>query len=448
MEFEAAGEFINDEISPLLDAHYPLVDGQWYPRHGYLGRSTFDITFLHRKKYKVASSGVRLKDSVASDERDTVETVYHTEQPVPIVTFAMGAYRIHPLRAAVPPWPDVPLEFFSAGTQPIREAAILAEMSAALKFFSDSFGAYPYAELRAAFHPFAFGQAFPALLLLPNTNPDNKAAYLFISHEISHQWWGNLVAWRSYRDQWLSEGFAEYSGILYTGHRDKPSSARELISAHRETMKDAPKTMYGVLGGKVTDIGPLVLGHRLSSVDSTNAYQRLIYNKGALVLRMLHFLLANPDTGDEMPFFDMMKDFASRHRDSPATTEAFVDVASEHFSRAPIAQQFAMKDLSWFFKQWVWQTQLPTYRLEYGIDNRADGTVAINGTLFQDNAPDDWAMPLPLVLKFAGGKTEHRTLLARGPKQPVTLMLSQRPESVELDPDLWVLSEKTSTKKR
>jgi len=70
------------------------------------------------------------------------------------------------------------IEFFSAGTQPIRESAILAEMSAALKFFSDSFGAYPYAELRAAFHPFAFGQAFPSLLLLPNTNPDGKAAYL------------------------------------------------------------------------------------------------------------------------------------------------------------------------------------------------------------------------------------------------------------------------------
>ena len=69
VEFEAAGEFINDEISPLLDAHYPLVDGQWYPRHGYLGRSTFDITFLHRKKYKVASSGVRLKDGGPSDEK-------------------------------------------------------------------------------------------------------------------------------------------------------------------------------------------------------------------------------------------------------------------------------------------------------------------------------------------------------------------------------------------
>jgi hypothetical protein len=54
----------------------------------------------------------------------------------------------------------------------------------------------------------------------------------------------------------------------------------------------------------------------------------------------------------------------------------------------------------------------------------------------------------PLVLKLAGGKTEHRTLLARGPRQPVTLALSQRPESVELDPDLWVLSEKTSAKKR
>ena len=42
-----------------------------------------------------------------------------------------------------------------------------------------------------------------------------------MSHETAHQWWGNIVAWRSYRDQWLSEGFAEYSGVLYTAIRAK-----------------------------------------------------------------------------------------------------------------------------------------------------------------------------------------------------------------------------------
>ena len=75
-------------------------------------------------------------------------------------------------------------------------------------------------------------------------------------------------------------------------------------------------------------------------------------------------------------------------------------------------------------------------------------TSAVRVILFQDNASDDWLMPIPLVLKFAGGRIERRTVLARGARRDVVLMLVERPESVELDPDLWVLSEKTSTRKR
>ena len=55
------------------------------------------------------------------------------------------------------------------------------------------------------------------MLLMPKADMATKHTYRFIAHETAHQWWGNIVAWRSYRDQWLSEGFAEYSGILYTG---------------------------------------------------------------------------------------------------------------------------------------------------------------------------------------------------------------------------------------
>ena len=53
-----------------------------------------------------------------------------------------------------------------------------------------------------------------------------RPRYAFIAHETAHQWWGNIVAWRSYRDQWLSEGFAEYSGMLYAAKRDKKTRHR------------------------------------------------------------------------------------------------------------------------------------------------------------------------------------------------------------------------------
>jgi len=110
-----------------------------------------------------------------------------------------------------------------------------------------------------------------------------------LQHETSHQWWGDIVSWRSYRDQWLSEGFAQYSGILYTGLRSGPQSRDDLITEARESLSKPPVTLNGFGKGKLFEVGPIILGHRLNTTKTFGAYQALIYNKGALVLRMLPF---------------------------------------------------------------------------------------------------------------------------------------------------------------
>jgi len=163
---------------------------------------------------------------------------------------------------------------------------------------------------------------------------------------------------------------------------------------------------------------------------------------------MLHFLFTDPNTGDGQPFFEMMKDFVNRFRNSSASTEQFEAIAGEQFARTPIAQKYGLKDLSWFFSRWVRQTHLPSYRLEYSIKDMPDGTATLEGTLSQENAPENWGMPLPLLLKFGGNQIARGTLLAAGAQNPINLKLPKRPESVELDPDHWVLSDKTTTKKQ
>jgi hypothetical protein len=57
-------------------------------------------------------------------------------------------------------------------------------------------------------------------------------------------------------------------------------------------------TITGLSSARLTDIGPLVLGHRLETRETQGAYSTLVYKKGGLVLRMLHFLFTDPATGN------------------------------------------------------------------------------------------------------------------------------------------------------
>lgn len=446
VEMQVEGDFVYDRAD-TFNCSYPSINGEWYPRHGYLSRSKYEITFLHNKKNRVSGPGVRVKEGPAPSGGNDMETTYRMDQPVALVTFAMGPYKVYSETRKLVKG-ELPVEFFSVEGIPIKEDFILAEMGNAVDYMGAMFGAYPYSVFRAAFHPFGFGQGFATMLAIPNADTARKHTFVFLSHETAHQWWGNIVAWRSYRDQWLSEGFAEYSGLLYMRERTKSNGdLRELLGEMRDSLKESPMTDTGIGKKRVTDIGPIILGQRLVTSRSINAYTILTYNKGALVLRMLHFLFTNPATGDGKPFFDMMQDFVNRYRDSTASTEQFAQVASEHFANTPVARKYGLTDLGWFFRQWVWQTALPSYRLSYVIESQPDGKFVVKGTISQENAPEDWIMPLPLLIRLGGDKVARGTVLARGPQQPVNIVLPVRPESVELDPEMWILSDKTSTKK-
>jgi len=433
------------------ECFYPVDNVTWLPRHGELDRATFDLTFLHRRLDRVASIGTRVSEQPDTGDAAAVLTRYRMTQPVALAVFALGPFERKTQQVT---WetggPSIPLEFNSVPSRltAIKHEFILAELDNSVRYFAAMFGRYPYETFGAAFHPYPFGQGFPSLLMIPPVDRESKYTHAFIAHETAHQWWGNIVAWRSYRDQWLSEGFAEYSGILYAGRRDRegPKAAADLIRELRESLRGTPRTTTGVGRGRLNDIGPIILGLRLNTSRSYGAYLALIYNKGALVLRMLHMLFRHPSTLDDGAFLAMMADFVERYRNHAATTENFWTVANEHFSRSPVAQKHGLRDLDWFFQQWVYGTELPSYALDYELKPQPDGSVLASGAVKQDNAGGRWQMVLPLVLTFDGNKEARTTVLASGASTPFQLKLPAMPRKVELDPDSWVLSERTSTR--
>lgn len=431
--------------------YFPYETATWYPRYGPLRHSMYDVRFRHRKNVVIASVGTVVRDEAVPNTDNLWLTEYRSDLPVPWDAFSLGDYRIHKEVASMSETRSLPLEVYSLPVSDSAFAAvkydfILAELSNCIHYFSTIFGDYPYPVFRAVSRPFSYGQGFPTTLIIPGADTATKNTFKFIAHETAHQWWGDYVLWRSYRDVWLSEGFAEYSGLLYTQTRDKTVKEKLLIQGARESLLQLPPAVAGVQRPRIEDVGPLIMGERLGAGDAGMSSYALIYNKGALVLRMLHFLFTDPQTGDGRPFFDMMADFVRQHANGVASTEDFFAVANEHLAQTPLARQFGYKDLNWFYRQWVLQTYLPSYRLTYHLQDRADGSVVLVGTLTQDGVPDSehWFMPLPLWVTYSKGQIAIVPIAVQGKESPVEIKLLERPEKVELDPELWVLSEKTS----
>jgi hypothetical protein len=457
-------EFEGNFMFGSVETFYLNLNDCWYPRQGDLDRATFDFTYRHLKRHVVASPGVRLSEEADPARSDWAITKYRIEQPVALTAFAVGQFeRTKKMSSADQGGQAIPMEFFgiNAHTAQIRQDWILGVMDDAVRYFASFFGKYPYPSFGAVLHPRNFGQGFATMLFLAPADSGTYNAAAFIAHETAHQWWGNVVAWRSYRDQWLSEGFAEYSAMLFAREHDRAAETdkgqvplthqgpghSKMIRRSHDRLLLSPQTTTGVGKGRLADIGPIILGHRLNTTKSYGAYTALTYDKGSLVLRMLHFLLTNPSSGnDTKGFFAMMSDFVDKYRDKAATTEQFFQVAGEHFAQSPIGQKYHMTDLDWFLHQWVYESSLPSYSLDYELQVQADNTCLVVGTLRQDNAPDNWVMPLPVVFTFANDQIARTTVLATGPTSKVQLKLPSKPLKVELDPASWILSDKTTAK--
>jgi hypothetical protein len=482
VELQIEGNFI-DHSRQVENLYYPQAESSWYPRYGYLKRSTYDLTFRTKKGDKVSSVGRIAKDTEWPDNKGEHLTEYVIATPITFASFTMGLIERHQdvaklsmLKADGTKKPyEVALDFYSVSFSlgNVNEGFVLAELKNALQYFNDIFGPYIYTNFRATFHPSAGAAAgtnttgtlpagskssFATMVRLPPMVEANRDTYKIIGRQTASQWWGNVVSWRSYRDQWLGDGFAEYSGILYTKFHGNLTSMRDQLKADRFTLPFAPTTSTGKGTGKIAEAGSILLGKRLTTRTTRNAPEMII-NKGALVLRMLHFLYTDPSNplADDKMFTDMLKKFEQTWATKETGTEEFKAIAEAYYKDSPIAKivepyilpKPKTPNLDWFFEQWVNQAKLPSYRLEYEIVPGEGNKVILKGDIYQENAGENWIMPIPVIVKFSGKRETRIIICARGPKAAIAdVPLPEKPNSVELDPDMWILSEKTTTKSK
>jgi aminopeptidase N len=221
-------------------------------------------------------------------------------------------------------------------------------------------------------------------------------------HEIAHQWWGDLVGFNSYRDEWISEGFAELSASLFLQafyHEHGLADYHRFWADERWLL-----TLKNAEGRRAVDVGPVTLGYRLSTAKSGyDITRRLIYPKGAYILQMVRFMLRDDQAPDpDHRFKDLMHEFTRTHANQPASTEDFKEALEKHMTREMDVD--GNHKMDWFFNEFVYGTEYPSYKFEHSFSRDANGDVVLNFKLSQSDVSKEFAMLVPVYLDFGDGR--------------------------------------------
>jgi hypothetical protein len=451
----------------------------WYPAvAGLRDRASYDITFHSPKGLTLVGVG-----KLVSEKRDggDVLTEWKSDEPLPNAGFNYGDFKkkertddatkfgLEAYATTQPPdWlkgiTESPLDEVGPHEMGGGSSTIMLTPSAmadhvlvdalnAERLFTHWYGPVPYGRLAVTQQPaFDFGQSWPTLVYLPISaflDPATRWRLLgsktfgfskeFINvvtaHEVAHQWWGNTLGPASYHDNWLSEGFADFSAAIFL-EASQPSGeeAQKFWDSERRWLLERNE-----FGFRLNDAGPVWLGERLSSFRAHGAATPITYAKGAYILHMLRCLMQDRQTGDQA-FKEMMQDFLVTYRGKSATTEDFQRMAEKHIR--PEMNLDGNGRLDWFFQEWVNATEVPTYRLDYTVADAEGGKALLTMKITQSDVGPAFKMRVPIYVDYDGHPAKMGTvpLAGNSTSNELKITLVKRPRRVLLNANNDILA--------
>jgi hypothetical protein len=437
----------------------------WYPNLGTFGNpASYELVYRCPRANQVVSVGDLEKEVIEGDVRISQ---YRQERPIRVAGFNYGKFQklertdadsgmtvsvytntgtpdfIREMNMMMQDRRGAGLTHVPVDTAGFADAAMVDGINTT-RVGSVYFGALPDKHLAITQQTQAFfGQSWPSLVYLPfiaaldstvRHELGLQEASYFVDevgpHEVSHQWWGHLVGWGNYRDQWLSEGFAQFSVSLVLQAVD-PKKLNPFWERARQDVLGKPR------GSTVTSdaVGPISLGYRLSTPRNPYAYQALVYSKGAFVLHMLRMAMRqagkpNPD----QRFIEMMKDFVATWADKNPTTKDFQTVVERHMF--PALDLAGDSRMDYFFHEWVDGTDIPIQTAKLDVSKEGD-QYRIKGTISQDAVPEDFRSAAHIYVDFGKGEIAHigSVRLAGKTTLPVdiALKLPKEPKKIVLN---------------
>ncbi len=502
LRFRYAGEVLSEAGNGLL---YVGERGTWYPNFG-LSPAQFEMEFHYPANWTLLATGKQLSRA-GGDEANTnsdtgAEKVsrWASERPIPVAGFNLGKYVraeaktgnilveaygtkgveksfpkgrtevIQPPTFPGAPGPRSkplgPMVVTPPPPSPARDAQAVADKAAkAITSFTQWFGPYPYGSLALTQMPGNLSQGWPGLVFLSSLaflSPQEQSDLRLdpvtreldnqvLVHETAHQWWGDLVLWKTYRDQWIAEGLANYAALMLL-EQQKPAQFRQVLEKYRRDLLSENKD-----GERLRDAGPVTLGQRLESSHFPEGYDAISYERGTWLFHMLRMMFhdamlrdseaasrsrkgrANPAANPDEPFFRALRKARERYAGKSMSTEDLLQVFEEDMPR-PLWYENRPK-LDWFRESWIEGTAIPELEArEIRITERADATT-VTGVIVQKDVPDDLVTAVPVYATTAGGALVFLgEVLADGAETLFRLTAPGDVRKIVLDPKQTILS--------
>jgi aminopeptidase N len=388
-----------------LDARwwFPCFDEPW-------DKATSEIYCTVPDTFKVGSNG-----TLASADHNIVNhtVTYHWVNEYPIATYLInliiGVYSTWNDYYINPQGDSIPLFYMVFPEDSAKAAYDFATVPDMLTLFSDLFGPYPFDKYgMGAVTPAPFGGMEHQTMTTINRDwIDGLRTFdLAMAHELSHQWWGDLVTLADWRNIWLNEGFASYASALYNDR------------AHGHD-----RFMQNMLDYQVISFfdDSITGGYPIYNPSPDRMFSYSVYYKGAWVLHMLRGVI-----GDSA-FFAGLHQYAARYAYSNASTDEFRDVM----------ESYSGVNLHQFFHDWIYEQHFPEYEYAWSFEPYyGDFMVHLEIAQVQTNAP---IFKMPLSIKIISDGIHDFIVNDSLEYQEFDLRLSGAPTNLLFDPDNWVL---------
>jgi hypothetical protein len=461
----------------------------WYPHYGSPADfANYDLTMRWPRKLRLVATGTKRFER---EEGEFRIGRWQTEKLVSVAGFNLGDYLSTSLasetrsvdvyanrqlersidsRLDAPQLtpPRVPSPFSAEGRtsvnamtlpppapRPTDSVKLLGrQIEDSIRFYETLSGPFPFEKLSVSQIPGTFGQGWPGLVYLStysylpaeaqqraglSESGQQQFTELVPFHEVAHQWWGNVVGWDAYRDQWINEAIANYFALLFADTQKRTDhSLRVWLSRYRQQLVERPPNADLPTSESISEIGALQLGSRLTSSKSPSGFEDVIYGKGAWVIHMLREMLRQPGAKNpDARFFALLHTLVTKYAYRALSTS---DLQHEvEAVMTPAMDLDGGHSMEWFFEQWVRGTGVPRYRVEYTTHSSGKGYV-VRGKVYQDNVPRSFLAPVPL---YTGANAGHASFLgvvvAAGPETSFHFTTQSEPHKILIDPQMTLL---------